>query len=353
MTNADRPVQAPGSPPNCRSSGVEPSDRWRGIGADLRWVLVVLMVLAGAAAVLTAIVITSLADSVDSHGVATAAMACGAAATVLLWTAATFIAAATCRQCLVDGVGLVVVRCAYLPLAIVGVGVIQVTLYRLVNGWPVTLATDAAILVAGLFLIAFVRRLQHPSSAADRATQVSADGPVRTGNPTLHLRTIALVVAAVAAVAGATVVVRVAVSGGTSGVILPGAYQTWSTPPSAGPTAKTPALPGTLIIEQGDYSYTALGATGTGFQSYPEGPLQIAVGTTILVILGGPWVDPISADRHLIKQIHANAHDQNGDDVVTFTAFSPGSTKIESPVKCPRIRTLPCYGPVDVGVTIS
>jgi len=332
---------------------MERSDRWRGIAADLRWVLVVLMVLAGAAAILTAIVITSLADSVDSHGVATAAMACGVAATVLLWTAATFVTAATCQQRFVGGVGLVVVRCAYVPLAIVGVGAIQVALVRLVNGWPVTLATDGAILIGGLSLIAFVRRLQYPSSAADRATQVSAEGPVRAGSPTLSRRTIALVVVAVAAVAGATVVVRVAVSDGTSGVILAGGSQTWSAPPSTGPTARTPALPGTLIIEQGDYSYTPLGATGTGFQSYPEGSLQIAVGTTVVVILGGPWVDPISADQHLIKQIHADSQDQNGEYVVTFTALSPGSTKIESPVKCPRIRTLPCYGPVDVGVTIS
>ena len=319
----------------------------------MRWVLVVLMVLAGAAALLAAIVITSIADSVDSHDVATAAMACGVVATVLLFTAAAFVAAATCQERLVDGVGLVVVRCAYVPLAIVGVGAIQVALVRLVSGWPVTLATDGAILVGGLVLIAYVRRLQYPLSAADGATQVSGVGPVRTGEATVHRRTIALVVVAVAAVAGATVVVRVAVSDGTSGVILAGGYQTSSTPPSAGPTAKTPALPGTLVIEQGDYSYTPLGVTGTGFQSYPEGPIQIAVGTTIVVILGGPWVDPISADRHLIKQIHADSQDQNGEYVVTFTALSPGSTKIESPVKCPHIRTLPCYGPVDVGVTIS
>jgi hypothetical protein len=113
------------------------------------------------------------------------------------------------------------------------------------------------------------------------------------------------------------------------------------------------AAKGTLILEYGDYSYTPVGGTPTGFQSYGDGPIHVAVGTSVVVYLGQGWVDPISSDRQVIQPVHANAVDRDGAEVVTFKAVLAGAADIISPPQCPKIRTLPCYGTFQVSLDVS
>ena len=113
------------------------------------------------------------------------------------------------------------------------------------------------------------------------------------------------------------------------------------------------AAQGTLILEYGNYSYTPTGGSPTGFQSYGDGPIHVAAGTSVVVYLGQGWVDPVSSNRRVIQPVHPNAVDRDGADVVTFKTLLAGTADVISPPKCPKIRTLPCYGTFQVSLDIS
>jgi hypothetical protein len=115
----------------------------------------------------------------------------------------------------------------------------------------------------------------------------------------------------------------------------------------------TPAGPGTIILGDQDYSYTPLGRSPNGFQPYPSGPIQVAVGTTVVVDLSNSWVDPVSSDPQLIQPVRKASQDQSGNDVANFRAVRTGMATIVSPAKCPKISTLPCHGAFAVNLNIS
>jgi hypothetical protein len=123
--------------------------------------------------------------------------------------------------------------------------------------------------------------------------------------------------------------------------------------PQKSPTL-APAVPGTLILMEYEYSYTPLGSAPSGFQDYNgDAPLPVAVGTSIIVVLNnGSWHDPTSSDTRLLAQQGGRSQNADGEKTTTFSAMKAGSVDITAaPPKCRG--EAPCYGPFRIHLAIS
>jgi len=112
------------------------------------------------------------------------------------------------------------------------------------------------------------------------------------------------------------------------------------------------AEPGTLVLSENNWSYTAPGGSPSGYINYTAprtATTTIRVGDTILVEANSPEVT--SSDPTLVSQT-GEATDQYGSNVILLKALAPGSATLTAqPPKC--VGTVGCVAPITAELTIS
>ena len=114
----------------------------------------------------------------------------------------------------------------------------------------------------------------------------------------------------------------------------------------------SPAGPGTVILEEHDYSYTPPGASPSSFQNYNgDAPIGIAVGTTVEMF--ATHKKPASSAPQILTPTGKHLTTPTGDAVVTFEASRAGAATLNAAGWCPSITSLPCVQPFSVSFNIS
>ncbi len=112
------------------------------------------------------------------------------------------------------------------------------------------------------------------------------------------------------------------------------------------------AAPGTLVLSEDNWSYTAPGRSPSGYINYAAprtATTSLRVGDTILVEANSPRVT--SSDPTVISQ-SGEATDQYGSNVILLKALTPGSATLTAqPPKC--VGTVGCIAPITAELTIS
>jgi len=117
-------------------------------------------------------------------------------------------------------------------------------------------------------------------------------------------------------------------------------------------TSQSPASPGTVILEEHDYSYTPAGARPSSFQNYDgDAPIDIAVGTTVEMFATNKT--PVSSNLQTLKPTGKHLKTSAGVAIVAFEASRAGTVTLNAAGFCPSITSLPCVQPFNVTFNIS
>ncbi len=112
------------------------------------------------------------------------------------------------------------------------------------------------------------------------------------------------------------------------------------------------AEPGTLVLSEDNWSYTAPGASPNGYINYTAprtAKTTIHVGDTIVVEANSPKVT--SSDPAVISQT-GEATDQYGSNVILLKALSSGSATLTAqPPRC--VGTVGCIAAITAELTVS